>query len=85
MVKKKLPHLLIVGGTGFIGYHVALFAKKKGWKVSSVSLHKPQEHRQVKGVTYLTIDITDFKTLYLFFWNADFFDDISSFQLHFRF
>ena len=63
MVKKKLPHLLIVGGTGFIGYHVALFAKKKGWKVSSVSLHKPQEHRQVKGVTYLTIDITDFKKL----------------------
>ena len=58
MVKKKIPHLLIIGGTGFIGYHLALYAKKKGWKVSSVSLNKPKKHRYVKGVNYLKIDIT---------------------------
>ena len=40
MVKKKLPHLLIIGGTGFIGYHLAVAASKKGWRVSSISLNK---------------------------------------------
>ena len=63
MVKKKLPHLLIIGGTGFIGYHVALSAKKKGWKVSSISLHKPKKNRYVSGVKYLFIDITNLKKL----------------------
>ena len=29
MFKKKKPHLLVVGGTGFIGYHLILAAKKK--------------------------------------------------------
>ena len=29
--------------------------------------------------------IAFFKTEYLFFWNADFFNDIFTFQLHFRF
>ena len=29
MNKKKKPHLLIVGGSGFIGYHLAIQAKKK--------------------------------------------------------
>ena len=63
MVKKKLPHLLIIGGTGFIGYHVALYAKKKGWKVSSISLNKPKKNRYVSGVKYLLIDITNLKKL----------------------
>ena len=63
MVKKKLPHLLIVGGTGFIGYNLALSAKKKGWRVSSVSLNKPKKHRYVYGVNYLKIDITNYKDL----------------------
>ena len=30
MILKAKPSLLIVGGTGFIGYHLALKAKKKG-------------------------------------------------------
>ena len=63
MVKKKVPHLLIVGGTGFIGYNLALSAKKKGWRVSSVSLHKPKNHRYIYGVNYLKIDITNYKDL----------------------
>ena len=33
---------IVVGGTGFIGYHLISTAKKKGWKVSSVSLNKPK-------------------------------------------
>ncbi len=63
MVKKKLPHLLVIGGTGFIGYHVIFAAKKRGWKVSSVSLHKPKTGRQIKGVKYLIVDIGNFNNL----------------------
>ena len=29
MILRAKPNLLIVGGTGFIGYHLALKAKKK--------------------------------------------------------
>ena len=57
------PHLLVVGGTGFIGYHLVDSAKKKGWKVSSISLHKPKKHRYVKGANYITVDISNLKKL----------------------
>ena len=60
---RKKPHLLVVGGTGFIGYHLISTAKKKGWKVSSVSLNKPKKYRYIDGVRYLTIDITNFNKL----------------------
>ena len=63
MVKKKLPHLLIIGGTGFIGYHLATAARKKGWEVSSVSLNKPKKYRYVRGVNYLKIDISNLNNL----------------------
>ena len=38
-----MNHLLIAGGTGFIGYHLADKFKKKGWKVTSLSLKKPKK------------------------------------------
>ena len=63
MFKKKKPHLLVAGGTGFIGYHLILAAKKKNWKVSSISLSQPKKYRYVDGVCYLTIDITNFNQL----------------------
>ena len=49
MNKKKKPHLLIVGGSGFIGYHLAIQAKKKEWKVTSISIHNPNRYRYIKG------------------------------------
>ena len=57
------PHLLIVGGTGFIGYHLALAAKRKEWKVTSVSINKPKKHRHINGVRYLKVDIGNLKDL----------------------
>ena len=56
-------HLLVVGGTGFIGYHLALAAKKKGWKVTSISLKKPKKYRYIKGINYLKVDISNLKFL----------------------
>jgi len=57
------PHLLVIGGTGFIGFHLVLKAKKRGWKVTSISLNPPKRNRYVAGVNYLKADITNFKEL----------------------
>ena len=43
--KKKI---LIVGGTGFIGYHLAKKAIKKGWLVASISSTKAKKIRNLK-------------------------------------
>jgi len=55
--------LLVIGGTGFVGYHLSLKAIKKGWKVTSVSTNKPKKHRYLNKVNYLKIDIADLKKL----------------------
>ena len=34
---KYKKRMLIVGGTGFIGYHLAKAALRKGWSVQSLS------------------------------------------------
>ena len=43
-----MNHLLIAGGTGFIGYHLALSFKKKSWKITSLSLTKPKKKKIYK-------------------------------------
>lgn len=53
------PHLLIVGGTGFIGSHIARAAVKEGWAVSSASLNQPSKDRLIDSVNYITVDIND--------------------------
>ena len=63
MFQKTKPHLLVVGGTGFIGYHLVSNAKKKGWKVTSLSLAHPKQDRHVGGVKYLMADITDLQKI----------------------
>ena len=58
-----MKKLLVVGGTGFIGYHIISEAKKKGWKISSISLNKPKSKRLHKNVKYIQVDIKNFKKL----------------------
>ncbi|MDC0446028.1 NAD(P)-dependent oxidoreductase [Candidatus Pelagibacter sp.] len=60
MSKKKI---LIVGGTGFLGFHIALKALKKKWNVSSISTQKPKKHRYLKNVKYYLCDVTNKKKL----------------------
>jgi len=63
MARMIKPHLLVVGGTGFIGYHLVRTAKERGWAVSSLSLNRPKKQRHVYGVNYLVANISDLKKL----------------------
>ena len=55
-MKKKI---LILGGTGFIGYHLAKEALKKGFKVISLSKNKPVKKRYLEKVKYIIADIAN--------------------------
>ncbi len=55
---KNKKKILIVGGTGFIGYHLAKKSLNKGWKVFSVSTKKPKKIRHLSKVKYIICDIT---------------------------
>ena len=56
-LKKKIQ-LLIAGGTGFIGFHLAKKAISKGWNVTSLSTKKPKRLRRLKKVKYLICDLS---------------------------
>ncbi|MDC0896404.1 NAD-dependent epimerase/dehydratase family protein [Candidatus Pelagibacter sp.] len=53
MAKQKI---LIVGGTGFIGYHLAKKCLSLGWDVTSISKKRPIEIRALK-IKYLYCDL----------------------------
>ena len=57
-------NILIIGGSGFIGYHLAKSCLKLKWNVTSISLHKPKKNRKLKGVNYLILDISKKKALF---------------------
>lgn len=60
---KKLKKILIVGATGFIGYHLAKKSLKYNWQVTSVSTQPPKKIRFLKNVKYLFCDISKKKDL----------------------
>jgi dTDP-glucose 4,6-dehydratase len=55
-LKKKI---LILGGTGFIGYHLAKEALRRGFQVSSLSKNTPIKKRYLKRVKYIIADISN--------------------------
>ena len=59
-MKKKI---LIVGGTGFLGYHLAKKCIEKGWGVTSISTNKPKKIRFLSKVKYLILDISKKKLI----------------------
>jgi nucleoside-diphosphate-sugar epimerase len=58
VTESRVPRLLVIGGTGFIGHHLVKAGLKQGWQVSSLSLHAPVSSRRVDGVRYLNADMT---------------------------
>ena len=60
MYKKNI---LIIGGTGFIGYHLSRKCIKKKYLVTSFSTKLPSKKRYIKGVKYIITNIADKKKL----------------------
>ena len=55
--------ILVVGGTGFIGYHVLKNISSKKYLLYSLSKNKPTKEKKIKNVKYLYSDITKYKNL----------------------
>ena len=51
--------ILVVGGTGFIGYHVLKNILSKKYLLYSLSKNKPTKEKKIKNVKYLYSDITN--------------------------
>ena len=56
-------NVLVIGGTGFIGYHLCSKLKKEGYQVVSLSRKRPPKKRRVKQVKYFYCDFTNFLEL----------------------
>lgn len=59
-MKKKI---LVIGGTGFLGYHFCKACKKKKIDITSLSLSRPRKKRKLK-IRYLHCDISKRKKLF---------------------
>lgn len=60
-MKKKIK-ILILGGTGFIGYHLTAKCLKLKWNVTSVSKHIPKK-KYFKKAKYIKINLKKIKEL----------------------
>ena len=58
-----MRRMLVIGGTGFIGFHVVKEAKKRGFDTYSISLNSPKKKRFIKGVKYIKVDVTKIEDL----------------------
>ena len=56
--------ILIIGGTGFIGKHLASKCLSLNWNVTSISSTKPPQDKTLKKVKYIICDISKKKFLY---------------------
>ena len=55
--------ILIIGGTGFLGYHLAKKCLLKKWDVTSISTNRPKKTRFLPKIRYLILDITKKKLI----------------------
>ena len=59
MGKKTKKTILVIGGTGFIGFHLLKKTKRLNWESYSISRNRPKPKRYVKGVKYLFMNINN--------------------------
>ena len=55
--------ILIVGGTGFIGYHLAKKCLNLGWSVIIFAIHRPKRIRKLNRAKYLVGDLYNRESL----------------------
>ncbi len=60
----KKNNLLIVGGTGFLGFNVARKALQEGYKITIISKNKPSLLKRLEDVEYISVDIRNKKSLF---------------------
>lgn len=71
-MQNKIYKILVVGGTGFVGFHLCkFFLKKKGYIIYSITKNKPKIKRKLKKVKYLYGDISNYQKI-LFLKKIDF-------------
>ena len=68
-MKKKL---LIVGGTGFIGFNLAKKTSELDYKVTCISSSYPSKKKRLSKVNYVTCDITKKKNIFIKLKNLNF-------------
>jgi len=59
----KKEKLLIIGGTGFIGYHALKKLQKLNFELFSISTKIPRKKRRIKKVKYIICDIRNKKLI----------------------
>ena len=64
MKNNKRKKILVIGGTGFMGYHLLKKTKKLGWKSFSLSRKSPKKSRRLQNVKYLKADLKNLKKKY---------------------
>ena len=55
--------ILIAGGTGFIGFHLAKKCLSLNWSVTSLSTNKPRKNRKLKKVNYKICDVSNYNQI----------------------
>ena len=62
---KNKKKVLVIGATGFLGFHFAKFCLKNDISVISLSRKKPRKIRKLQKIRYVFADITKRKQLHL--------------------
>lgn len=63
MHKFKQNKILILGGTGFIGYHLAKKSKLKGFIITCVSRNIPSKEKIIPKIKYKKLNLESYKNL----------------------
>ncbi len=63
MIANNRKTLLVIGGTGFIGFHLLKKSINLGWVSYSASRKKPFKKKRLKKVKYINVDIKNSKNL----------------------
>ena len=62
-MNSKKKKILIIGGTGFIGYHIIKYCIKKNFKITCISSKLPNKTNSFSKVDYIICDIRNRKKL----------------------